>query len=79
MQLCVADGGWDVHLFSLHKLSISPLVAYNMGGHQQSEIPRAGGWAVEYCFANASTLSNLYLWAQLLEMGPQWGSELTKD
>ena len=47
MQLCVADGGWDVHLFSLHKLSISPLVAYNMGGHQQSEIPRAGGWAVE--------------------------------
>ena len=51
MQLCVEDGGWNVHLFSLHKLSISPLVAYNMGGHQQSEILRAGGWAVEYCVA----------------------------
>lgn len=48
MQLCVEDGGWNVHLFSLHKLSISPLVAYNMGGHQQSEILReeVGLWSI---------------------------------
>lgn len=48
MPLCVQDGGWNVHIFSLRTPSISPLVAYNMGGYQQSEILRAGSWAVEY-------------------------------
>ena len=28
-----------------------PTGGLQMGGHQQSEILRAGGWAVEYCVA----------------------------
>lgn len=43
MQLCVEDGGWAISLFSLHKHSIGPLVAYNMCRNQRSEILRAGG------------------------------------
>ena len=42
----------------------------------KSQEQEVGLWS---SFANTSTLPNLYLWARLLEMGPQCGSELTKD